>query len=85
MVQVLKRKGELKVNASQVTDLIKLGPCRNKGGRKSQSTTKTGNLLKNLIPISTFADWQEGKPGFLEIDLVAHCGETVEKFYLNTF
>jgi hypothetical protein len=93
LVQVLKRKGELKVNADQEAQLVKLSPStidrmlrpfRNAGGRKSQSTTQPGHLLKNLIPIRTFADWQENKPGFLEIDLVAHCGESTEDFYLNT-
>jgi hypothetical protein len=93
MIQVLKRKGEFHLDANQEAQLVKLSPstidrmlspCRNMGGRKSQSTTQPGNLLKNLIPIRTFADWQETKPGFLEIDLVAHCGETVEDFYLNT-
>jgi hypothetical protein len=34
--------------------------------------------------IRTFADWQEDKPGFLEADLVLHCGESTEGFYLNT-
>ena len=93
LVQVLKRKGELKINADQEAQLVKLSPStidrmlrpfRNAGGRKSRSTTQPGNLLKNLIPIRTFADWQESKPGFLEIDLVAHCGESTEDFYLNT-
>jgi len=41
-------------------------------------------VLKNSIPIRTFGDWQENKPGFLEIDLVAHCGESTEGFYLTT-
>jgi hypothetical protein len=40
--------------------------------------------LRNSIPIRTFADWQEGQPGFLEVDLVAHCGENTEGFYLTT-
>jgi hypothetical protein len=38
------------------------------------STTKAGPLLKQQIPIRTFAHWDEAKPGFLEVDLVAHCG-----------
>jgi hypothetical protein len=93
MIQVLKRKGELHLDAIQAADLVKLSPStidrmlrpyRNMGGRKSQSTTHPANLLKNLIPIRTFADWQETKPGFMEIDLVAHCGESAEDFYLNT-
>jgi hypothetical protein len=41
-------------------------------------------LLKSSIPIRTFADWQENQPGFLEVDLVAHCGESSEGFYLTT-
>jgi len=48
------------------------------------STTKPGSLLKNLIPIHTFTKWDEERPGFLEIDLVAHCGNTTEGQYLNT-
>jgi hypothetical protein len=47
-------------------------------------TTKPGSLLKSAIPIRTFADWEEGRPGFLEVDLVSHCGESTEGFYLTT-
>lgn len=39
-------------------------------------TTKPGTLLKHQIPVRTFADWDEDGPGFLEADLVAHCGES---------
>lgn len=48
------------------------------------STTKPGTLLKKNIPVRTFADWSEDQPGFMEIDLVAHCGETTEGQFLNT-
>jgi len=48
------------------------------------STTKPGSLLKKAIPIRTFTPWEEEHPGFLEIDLVAHCGQTTEGTYLNT-
>jgi hypothetical protein len=48
------------------------------------STTKPGNLLKHLIPVRTFTEWDEERPGFMEIDLVAHCGNTTEGQYLNT-
>ena len=48
------------------------------------STTKPGSLLKNLIPVRTFTEWDAERPGFLEIDLVAHCGNTTEGQYLNT-
>jgi hypothetical protein len=45
------------------------------GGRKA---------AKKAIPIRTFADWDDARPGFLELDLVAHCGETTSGDYLNT-
>jgi hypothetical protein len=48
------------------------------------STTKPGSLLKNLIPIRTFTEWDEERPGFLEIDLVAHCGNTTAGQFLCT-
>jgi hypothetical protein len=57
---------------------------RRLGGRRPFSTTKPSSLLKSSIPIRTFADWQENRPGFLEIDLVSHCGESSEGFYLTT-
>jgi len=61
-----------------------LHPYRRLGGRRPLTTTKPGSLLKNSIPIRTFADWQEDRPGFLEVDLVSHCGESSEGFYLTT-
>jgi len=41
---------------------------------KERSSTKPGTLLKHKIPIRTFADWDEKRPGFAEIDLVSHEG-----------
>ncbi len=52
--------------------------------RHGLSTTKPGSLLKHLIPIRTFTEWDEEQPGFMEIDLVAHCGNTTEGQFLCT-
>ena len=93
MVRVLRRKGELQVNAEVEAQLCRMSsstidrllkPIRKKNGRRGYATTKPGNLLKNSIPVRTFADWNENRPGFMEIDLVAHCGDSVEGYYLNT-
>ena len=48
------------------------------------STTHAGTLLKQQIPVRTFAQWNETRPGFLEADLVAHCGAQTEGSYLYT-
>jgi hypothetical protein len=93
MIRVLRQHGEQQLDASKEAQLCRMSPStidrllrprRQVGGRRSLSTTRPGNLLKNSIPIRTFTDWQENKPGFMEIDLVAHCGESTEGFYLNT-
>jgi hypothetical protein len=53
-----------------------LGPHRERWPRRGLGATKPGTLLKGQVPIKTFADWDGAVPGFLEIDLVAHCGSS---------
>ena len=48
------------------------------------STTRAGTLLKQQIPIRTFEQWNQSQPGFVEADLVAHCGPQVEGRFLWT-
>lgn len=48
-----------------------------------QGTTKPGILLKSEIPLRV-GEWRETDPGFLEIDTVAHCGDSVAGMYVNT-
>ena len=48
------------------------------------STTRPGELLKHQIPIRTFSEWNEVRPGFFEIDLVAHCGGSASGDFLYT-
>ncbi len=48
------------------------------------STTTPGTLLRHTIPIRTYEDWAEDTPGFMEIDLVAHCGGTAAGDYCYT-
>ena len=93
LVKVLTRHGERTMTAeiegllcdiSPATIDRLLRPWRRLGGRRPFTTTKSGSLLKNSIPIRTFADWQDDRPGFLEVDLVPHCGESSQGFYLTT-
>ncbi len=75
---------QLLLNMSRSTIDRCLKPARFKRKLHGLSTTKPGTLLKKMIPVRTFADWDEDQPGFMEIDLVAHCGETGEGQFLNT-
>ncbi len=51
-----------------------LGPERSRVRLRGRAGTKPGTLLKHQIPIRTFSEWDQGKPGFIEIDLVGHDG-----------
>jgi hypothetical protein len=48
------------------------------------STTKPGTLLKNDIPLRLGTEWDDAIPGYVEIDLVAHCGASTAGEYINT-
>jgi len=67
------RKKLLKISASTIDRLLKPVKDKFKIG-KGRKGTKPGTLLKKSIPIRTFADWDDARPGFVEIDLVGHDG-----------
>ena len=71
----------LKISSASIDRCLRPVRCKSPHGL---GTTKPGSLLKNLIPVHTFTAWDEEQPGFMEIDLVAHCGNTTEGQYLNT-
>lgn len=51
---------------------------------KGISTTKPGTLLKRNIPIRLGQQWDDAMPGYVEVDLVAHCGASTAGDYINT-
>ena len=83
LVPVLKRFGEIDVtdeveekllNISPATIDRLLKPVKDTLNFTGRSSTKPGSLLKDEIPIKTFSEWDDTVPGYVEIDLVAHCG-----------
>jgi hypothetical protein len=92
MVKVLERTGELQIAVETKALLLQMSrPTIDRCLKRTRqthphglSTTKPGTLLKKAIPIHTYTPWNEEKPGFLEIDLVAHCGDTSEGQFVNT-
>jgi hypothetical protein len=62
------------VRMSAATIDRRLAPDRARWQPHGRVRTKPGSLLKSQIPIRTWADWDEDRPGFVEIDLVSHDG-----------
>jgi hypothetical protein len=51
---------------------------------KRRGGTKPGTLLKHQVPIRTFSDWDDARPGYFEIDLVGHDGGISQGDYCQT-
>jgi Integrase core domain len=42
------------------------------------------NRVRKLVAVKTFADWEQACPGFMEIDLVTHCGTRASGSFVHT-
>ena len=96
MPEVLRRLeyfGELKVDARTREKLRRISAAtidrllsveRRKHQLRGRARTRPGTLLKQQIPLRTFSEWNEQRPGFVEIDLVAHDGGMAAGEYLYT-
>lgn len=60
-----------------------LKPVRIQYKKRGRATTKPGTLLRKQIPLKT-NQWDETRPGFLEADTVAHCGDTMAGMFAFT-
>ena len=83
LVAALRRDGELQMSDADAALLcrmrpstidLRLTPMRRLLVPHGRSHTKPGTLLKSQIRVRTWSEWDEGRPGFLEIDFVGHEG-----------
>jgi hypothetical protein len=90
LIPTLERHGHLTIADEVREQLLAMSPAtadrllRPVRHPHGLSTTKPGRLLKQQIPVRTFTEWTDVKPGFLEADLVAHCGGTTDGAFLYT-
>ncbi len=77
--QVLTNLG--KISAPTIGRLLK--PVRSQYKKRGRATTKPGTLLRKQIPLKT-NQWDESRPGFLEADTVAHCGDSMAGMFAFT-
>ena len=82
-ITVLEKYGEITLTSKLKEKLLTispatidrlLAPIRKKQQIKGKSTTRPGSLLKKKIPVRTFSNWDDTRPGFFEVDLVSHDG-----------
>lgn len=68
----------LKLSHSTIDRLLK--PVKLRYKQKGKCSTKPGKLLKTLIPIRPDKATMD-RPGFIEADTVAHCGNSLEGMF----
>jgi hypothetical protein len=83
VVEALERHGELTLAPVVRAKLLSISPAtidrvlaseKKRYALKSRARTKPGTLLRHQVPIRTFAEWDDARPGFVEVDLVGHDG-----------
>lgn len=93
LLAALERHGELRVSPEVRELLVTVSPStidrllrRQRLGRlrQPQRRSPATMTLKSQIPIRTWSEWQDVDPGSLQADLVLHCGESTEGFFLTT-
>jgi hypothetical protein len=77
--QVLKALNT--ISAPTIDRLLK--PVRVQYKKRGWATTKPGTLLRKQIPLK-MNQWDETRPGFLEADTVAHCGDSMAGMFAFT-
>jgi hypothetical protein len=89
LISALERHGHLTLDAevrrlllaaSPATIDRLLTPVRGTAGRRGKRKRATKSSRE--VPVRTFADWKGPAPGFLEVDLVAHGGDSMEGTFL---
>ena len=93
LVAALERHGHLNLSPETRAKLLAISPAtvdrlladvrRAQKGGASGHAART-SLLKQQIAIRTFSEWDDVQPGYVEADLVAHCGTNVSGSFLNT-
>jgi len=60
-----------------------LSPTRASAGRR-HPPSGAKPAIRRSVPVRTFADWKDPAPGYLEADLVVHCGGSVAGSFVHT-
>lgn len=96
LLEALERSGEIDLSCApavrerllliSAASIDRLLSSEKRPRFKGHALTKPGTILRQQIPVRTFSDWKESerRPGFCEVDLVAHCGESTAGDFLYT-
>jgi hypothetical protein len=70
----------LAMSAATIDRLLRAARQATRGQKRRRVVPE----IRRRVPVRTFADWNEPPPGSMEMDLVAHCGDTTRGSYLHS-
>jgi hypothetical protein len=76
------RQALLALSPATIDQLLQ--PSRGRAGRQPYRVPTAARALKRQIPMRTWNDWRGVRPGAVQGDLVLHCGESTQGFYLSS-
>ena len=93
LVEAMERHGHLRLGAEIRAAVLAMSAStidrslrevrEQASGRKRRRTAAPSSVRKS-IPVRTFSDWDDPPPGFVEADLVAHCGPVANGSFVQT-
>ena len=93
LVEAMERHGHLRLGPeiraavlamSASTIDRSLRKVREQASGKKRRRTAAPSSVRKSIPVRTFSDWDDPPPGFVEADLVAHCGPVTNGSFVQT-
>jgi hypothetical protein len=83
LIEAMERHGHLQLDPVVKSRLLDISAAtidrllraqREATGRVRRRRWGAGSAVRQSVPVRTFADWGDPAPGYLECDLVEHCG-----------
>jgi hypothetical protein len=92
LVDAMERHGHLKLDAAVRESLLSMSAATmdrlltavRDTAKQGRRRTMINTALRKSIPVRTFGDWHDPKPGFFEMDMVLHCGKSTVGSYVHS-
>lgn len=91
LIPALERNGHLQLDGAVREKLLRISPATidrllkpTRVAAGNRRRRKKVPAVRGKIEIRTFADWNEPRPGFMEVDLVAHSGPSMAGRFAHT-
>lgn len=92
LIDAMERHGHLKLEAAVRESLLSMSAATmdrllatvRDTAKQGRRRTMINTPLRKSIAVRTFGDWNDPAPGFLEMDMVVHCGKSTAGSYVHS-